>query len=68
MPSEDLANIARSYVNNVRVMNDSKAAFIELQKHNSTPACITGSLYLIGAIKKLIMEDSKSIRKERKLV
>jgi dihydrofolate synthase / folylpolyglutamate synthase len=68
MPSEDLANIARSYVDSVRVINDSKAAFIALKKHNSTPACITGSLYLIGAIKKSIMENSKSIKKERKLV
>jgi dihydrofolate synthase / folylpolyglutamate synthase len=67
MPSEDLANIASSYVNNVRVINDPKAAFIELKKQNSTPACITGSLYLIGAIKKLINENFKSIRKERQL-
>lgn len=68
MPSEDLANIARRYVDSVRVINDSRAAFIELKKHNSTPACVTGSLYLIGAVKKSIMENYKSIKKERKLV
>jgi dihydrofolate synthase/folylpolyglutamate synthase len=64
MPSEDLANIARSYVDIIKVIKDSEAAFFELIKHNSNPACITGSLYLIGAIKKLIMVNPKSIRKE----
>lgn len=68
MPSEDLANIARRYVDRVRVINDSEAAFIELKKHDSTPACVTGSLYLVGAVKKSILENHKSIKKERKLV
>jgi dihydrofolate synthase/folylpolyglutamate synthase len=68
MPSEDLANVARRYVDSVRVIKNSEAAFIELKKHNSTPACVTGSLYLIGAVKKSMMESFKSIKKERKLV
>jgi dihydrofolate synthase / folylpolyglutamate synthase len=63
MPAEDLANIARRYVDSVRLIKDPEAAFIELKKKNSTPACITGSLYLIGAIKKLIIGNSASIRK-----
>ncbi|MGB7292105.1 MAG: folylpolyglutamate synthase/dihydrofolate synthase family protein [Thermodesulfobacteriota bacterium] len=64
MPSEDLARIAGSYVDSIRVIKDSEAAFVELKKHNATPACITGSLYLIGAIKKLIKGNPESIRKE----
>jgi dihydrofolate synthase/folylpolyglutamate synthase len=68
MPSEDLANISRRYVDSVRVINDPEMAFIELKRHDSTPACVTGSLYLIGAVKKSIIENYKSIKKERKLV
>lgn len=68
MPSEDLAHIARRYVDCVRVINDSEAAFLELTKHDSTPACVTGSLYLVGAVKKSIEDNRKSIKKEQKLV
>ncbi len=68
MPAEDLANIARTYVESVRVINDFEAAFVELKKNDSSASCVTGSLYLVGAIKKLITGDSKIIRKERKLV
>ncbi len=63
MPPEDLANIAGSYVDSIRVIKDYEAAFIELAKHNSIPACITGSLYLIGAIKKSIMGNPKRLEK-----
>jgi dihydrofolate synthase/folylpolyglutamate synthase len=63
MPPEDLANIAGSYVDSIRVIKDYEAAFIELAKHNSIPACITGSLYLIGAIKKSIMGNLKRLEK-----
>jgi len=59
MPSEILADIAKNHVDNVRVIKDLKSAFIEVRKYDSAPVCITGSLYLIGAIKKLIMKDSK---------
>ncbi len=68
MPPEDLANIARNYVDNIRVIHDAEAAFIELGKHHTTPACATGSLYLIGAIKKLITGNPEIISKEQKFV
>ncbi len=64
MPAEKLASIARSYTGSVRVIKDPEAAFIELKKQNSTPACITGSLYLIGAIKKLIIGNPAIIKRE----
>lgn len=68
MPSEDLAHIARRYVDSVRVINDPEAAFLELMKQDSTPACVTGSLYLVGAVKKSIIDNPRSIKMERKLV
>lgn len=68
MRAEDLANIARSYVDSVRIIRDPEAAFIELMKQNWTPACVTGSLYLVGAIKKFIIGNPASVRKESMLV
>jgi dihydrofolate synthase/folylpolyglutamate synthase len=47
----ELANVAMRYINNIKVISDYREAYKEtlcLQK----PICVTGSLYLIGAIKQ----------------
>ena len=52
--AEDLARIARNYINDVKVIKDFRLAFSEIYKNTSNPTCITGSLYLIGAVKGLL--------------
>jgi dihydrofolate synthase/folylpolyglutamate synthase len=46
-----LANVARHYANNITVISDFREAYKELL-FQQKPACVTGSLYLIGAIKQ----------------
>ncbi|MGH7889014.1 MAG: bifunctional folylpolyglutamate synthase/dihydrofolate synthase, partial [Thermodesulfobacteriota bacterium] len=53
MNAERLAEISRRYVKMTSVIEDSYEAFNHL-KGISFPACVTGSLYLIGAIKRAI--------------
>ncbi len=50
--TEKLADAARNYIDNVEIIEDYKTAY-ELVLNNSEPTCITGSIYLIGAIKNL---------------
>lgn len=66
MPPEELAKIARSHVDRVTIIEDAESAFMEIRKHDSTPTCVSGSLYLVGAIKKSILLDSKGIKKQRR--
>ena len=51
--AETLAAMAMRHVKMTTVINDFNEAFKEVEKLSS-PVCITGSLYLIGAIKQLI--------------
>lgn len=59
VPSDRTANInqllslAKNYIKNVEIIEDYKKAYFKLIE-NDKPSCITGSLYLIGAIKNLI--------------
>lgn len=52
--AEDLAKIARNYIADVKVVKDFRLAFSEINKDTPKATCITGSLYLIGAIKGLL--------------
>lgn len=51
--TEKLSTIARQYIENIEIIDDYRLAFSALMKSNN-PSCITGSIYLIGAIKNLI--------------
>jgi dihydrofolate synthase/folylpolyglutamate synthase len=48
----ELANVAKRYINNIKIISDYREAYKEAFSLQS-PTCITGSLYLIGAIKQL---------------
>ena len=50
--TEVLADAAKKYIDNVRVIEDYKTAY-ELVLNSSEPTCVTGSIFLIGAIKNL---------------
>ncbi len=47
----ELANVARHYVNNIKIISDFREAYKKILSQQK-PACVTGSLYLIGAIKQ----------------
>lgn len=49
--AKELANIAKPYVNKIKVIDDFKEAYKEILSLQK-PVCVTGSLYLIGAIKQ----------------
>lgn len=59
VPSERTADIkqlhimAQEHIDNVEVIEDFETAYSTVLNSN-TPSCITGSLYLVGAIKKLM--------------
>jgi dihydrofolate synthase/folylpolyglutamate synthase len=53
MKAETLAEIARRYVTSIEVIKDLSEA-LGKAKSLLTPVCITGSLYLIGAMKDLM--------------
>lgn len=59
VPSERTASpkqltfIAQKYIEEIQTIDDYKSAY-EAILHADKPSCVTGSLYLIGAIKKLI--------------
>ena len=59
VPSERTANIdqllsiANEYIKNIEIIEDYETAYSKLLESNK-PSCITGSLYLVGAIKNLI--------------
>lgn len=48
----DISLIAKQYIENIEIIDDYRAAYTTLLA-SSRPSCITGSIYLIGAIKKL---------------
>lgn len=50
--SEKLAKIAEEFLDEVEIVEDFREAFYRV-KSLSFPVCITGSLYLVGAIKSL---------------
>ena len=47
-----LSSIANKYIEEIEIAQDYKTAYTKLLESNK-PSCITGSLYLIGAIKNL---------------
>jgi len=49
--AEGLADVARRYVSKTKVIGDFKEAYKEILSLQK-PVCVTGSLYLIGAIKQ----------------
>ncbi len=49
--AKELANIAKPYVNKIKVIDDFKEAYKEILSLQK-PVCVTGSLYLIGVIKQ----------------
>ncbi len=51
--AEDLSEVAKKFFKRVEIIKGIKEAFHQIQSL-STPACVTGSLYLAGEIKKLI--------------
>jgi dihydrofolate synthase/folylpolyglutamate synthase len=51
--AEQLFMLAQEHIDNVEVIEDYETAYSTLLNFNK-PSCITGSLYLIGAIKNLI--------------
>lgn len=51
--TELLLSLAQEHIDNVEIIEDYKSAYSEVLNTNR-PSCITGSLYLIGAIKNLI--------------
>jgi len=59
VPSERTASpkqltlIAQKYIEEIQTIDDYKSAYTELIREDRS-SCVTGSLYLIGAIKKLI--------------
>ena len=59
VPSERTASpkqltlIAQKYIEEIQTIDDYKSAYTELIREDKS-SCVTGSLYLIGAIKKLI--------------
>ncbi|MBI2488039.1 MAG: bifunctional folylpolyglutamate synthase/dihydrofolate synthase [Deltaproteobacteria bacterium] len=53
--AERLAAIAKRHVEKIQVKSNLKEAFEDL-KNLISPVCVSGSLYLIGAIKKIIKD------------
>ncbi|MEE8297788.1 MAG: hypothetical protein V3R67_00265, partial [Thermodesulfobacteriota bacterium] len=59
VPSERTASpkqltlIAQKYIEEIQTIEDYKSSYTELILEDKS-SCVTGSLYLIGAIKKLI--------------
>ena len=51
--TEQLLTLAKEHIDNVEVIEDYRSAYSTVLNSNK-PSCITGSLYLIGAIKNLI--------------
>jgi dihydrofolate synthase/folylpolyglutamate synthase len=51
--AERLADTAKKHIKMSTVIHDFKEAFREVEKFSS-PVCITGSLYLVGAIKRIM--------------
>jgi len=49
----NISLIARQYIENIEIIDDYRAAYRTLLA-SSIPSCITGSIYLIGAIKNVI--------------
>jgi len=50
--TENLSRIAEQYIDNIEIIDDYRAAFSTLLA-SSKPSCVTGSIYLLGAIKNL---------------
>ena len=48
----ELTEIASKYIKEIELIDDYKIAYSELL-NSKKPSCVTGSLYLIGAIKNL---------------
>jgi dihydrofolate synthase/folylpolyglutamate synthase len=53
--AESLAAIAKRHVEKVQVKNNLNEACEDL-KNITSPVCVTGSLYLVGAIRKIIKD------------
>lgn len=51
--TRQLKTIAQEHIDNVEIIEDYKTAYLTVLNSN-TPSCMTGSLYLVGAIKNLI--------------
>ncbi|HEX3034403.1 MAG TPA: folylpolyglutamate synthase/dihydrofolate synthase family protein [Thermodesulfobacteriota bacterium] len=54
--AENLTKVAESFFNHVKIIEDIEEAF-RLVTCLSTPVCITGSLYLVGEIKKIMSRE-----------
>ncbi len=52
--AEKLARVAEEFLKEVEIIEDIREAFYRVESL-SVPVCITGSLYLIGAVKSFIM-------------
>lgn len=57
-----LFNVSRNHVENTEIANDYKKAFIYVKSLNM-PACITGSIYLIGLTKQFLKSKTCDIQK-----
>jgi dihydrofolate synthase/folylpolyglutamate synthase len=47
-----LSTIAKQYIENIEIIDDYQKAYSKLLASNK-PSCLTGSIYLIGAVKNL---------------
>lgn len=56
MKADKLGIIAKKIIGDVEIVKDCKEAYY-IAKESNLPLCITGSLYLIGAIKQIIQTD-----------
>ena len=61
-----LANIAKKYFQEVRLIKDPKRA-LEEAKELQVPTCVTGSFYLVGACKGLQRAYTRSTELKFKL-
>lgn len=53
--TKSLYDAAKIYINNVRIIESYEEAYSELT-NSAVPSCVTGSLYLIGALKDMNSE------------
>ena len=52
--TDSLSEVAGEYIDNIIIIDSYDEAYMELISSDS-PACVTGSLYLIGALKPLTL-------------
>ncbi len=53
---DKLASTAKKYTDNIKIAQDYQSAFEHIRNQNK-PSCVTGSIYLIGAVKNLIQNQ-----------